>query len=411
MTIGNLTAVAVKQAKPADKPYKMTDGGGMYLLVDVKGGKYWRFNYRFAGKSKTLALGSYPLTSLAEAREGRDKARKLLEQNTDPGMVKKVAKLTAHHAAENSFEAVAREWQEKFKSSWTEQTANKNLRILEVNAFPWIGHRAIDDLRAPELLAVIRRIEARGLIDTAHRLRMTAGQVFRYGIATGRCDRNIAADLSGALVPLKKTHFAAITDPAKFGQLLRDIWGYEGQFSTSCAFKLSALFGLRPGEVRGLEWSEVDVDNALIRIPLGKMKSRRLHTVPLCRQALQIIEELKPLTGGGRFCFPGMRMNDRPMSENTINAALRRLGYDTKNEQTAHGFRSSFSTMAHGSGLFRGEVVEIQLAHKHGDAVRLAYDRGEYLEERRRLMQWWADECDRMREGAKIIPLSGKTAA
>ena len=411
MTIGRLTAVAVKQAKPADKPYKMTDGGGMYLLVDVKGGKYWRFNYRFAGKNKTLAMGSYPLTSLAEARDARDKARKLLEENTDPGMVKKVARLTAHHAAENSFEAVAREWQEKFKSSWTEHTATKNLRILEANAFPWIGHRPIDDLKAPELLAVIRRVETRGLIDTAHRLRMTAGQVFRYGIATGRCERNIAADLSGALVPLKKTHLAAITDPTKFGQLLRDAWGYQGQFSTSCAFKLSALFGLRPGEVRALEWSEVDTDNALIRIPLGKMKSRRMHTVPLCRQALQILEELKPMTGGGRFCFPGIRMNDRPMSENTINAALRRLGYDTKKEQTAHGFRSSFSTMAHGSGLFRSEVVEIQLAHKHGDAVRLAYDRGEYLEERRRLMQWWADECDRMREGAKIIPLSGKTAA
>lgn len=411
MSIGKLSAVAVKQARPAGKPYKMTDGGGMYLLVDAKGGKYWRMDYRFAGKRKTLALGAYPSNSLAEAREARDKARKLLEENTDPGMVKKVGKLTAHHKSVHSFEAVAREWHGKFTPNWTAHTAEKNLRILEINAFPWIGSRPIDEIKAPELLAIIRRAEERGLLDTAHRLRMTAGQVFRYGIATGRCERDIAADLRGALPARQQKHFAAITDPLKFGQLLRDIWAYQGQFSTACAFKLSALFGLRPGEIRSLEWSEVDTASGQIRIPLGKMKSRRLHTVPLCRQAAEIFEALQPLTGTGRFCFPSLQGTERPMSENTINAALRRLGYDTQSEQSAHGFRSSFSTMANGSGLFRVEVVEIQLAHKHGDAVRLAYDRGEYLEERRKLMQWWSDECDRMREGAQIIPLRGDTAA
>lgn len=411
MSIGKLTAIAVKQAKPSEKQYKLADGGGMYLLVDTNGGKYWRMDYRFAGKRKTLALGSYPSISLAAAREARDSARKLLEENTDPGMVKKVGKLTAHHKSVNSFEAVAREWHGKFTPNWTAHTAEKNLRILEINAFPWIGPRAIEEIKAPELLAIIRRAEERGLLDTAHRLRMTAGQVFRYGIATGRCERDIAADLRGALPAHQKRHFAAITDPVKFGQLLRDIWAYQGQFSTACAFKLSALFGLRPGEIRSLEWSEVDIVNNQVRIPLGKMKSRRLHIVPLCRQAAKIFEALQPLTGSRRFCFPSLQNSERPMSENTINAALRRMGYDTQSEQSAHGFRSSFSTMAHGSGLFRMEVVEIQLAHKHGDGVRLAYDRGEYLEERRKLMQWWADECDRMREGAAIIPLQGKTAA
>jgi integrase len=405
MSIGKLTAVAVKNTKPGEKPLKLTDGGGMFLLIDPKGGKYWRLAYRFVGKQKTLALGTYPEVTLEAARKARDKARLQLKDGLDPGMMRKVDKLTARHKAENSFEAVAREWHGKFKPTWTDHTAEKNLRILELNAFPWLGARPIDDIKAPELLAVLRRAEERGLLDTAHRLRMTAGQVFRYGIATGRCERDIAADLKGAVPPRTQKHHAAITDPAAFGALLRDVWSYKGALSTCCAFRLSVLFGLRPGEIRNLEWSEVDAENSLIRIPLGKMKARRLHVVPLAPQALTIIEELRPLTGHGQYCFPGLQSPTRPMSENTINAALRRLGYDTQSEQSAHGFRSSFSTMAHGSGLFRPEVVEVQLAHKHGDATRLAYDRGDFLEERRKLMQWWADECDRMRKGAEVIAL------
>lgn len=406
MSIGKLTAVAVKNIKPGEKPLKLTDGGGMFLLVDPKGGKYWRLAYRFVGKQKTLALGTYPEVTLEAARKARDKARLQLKEGLDPGMMRKVDKLTARHKAENSFEAIAREWHGKFKPTWTDHTAEKNLRILELNAFPWLGARPIDDIKAPELLAVLRRVEERGLLDTAHRLRQTAGQVFRYGIATGRCERDIAADLKGAVPPRKQKHHAALTEPAAFGALLRDIWAYKGSASTCCAFRLSALFGLRPGEIRNLEWAEVDTDNLLIRIPLGKMKARRLHVVPLAPQALTIIEELRPLTGHGQYCFPGLQSPTRPMSENTINAALRRLGYDTQSEQSAHGFRSSFSTMAHGSGLFRAEVVEVQLAHKHGDATRLAYDRGDFLEERRKLMAWWADRCDQMRQGAEVIELS-----
>ena len=406
MSIGKLTALAVKNAKPGEKPLKLTDGGGMFLLVDPKGGKYWRLAYRFVGKQKTLALGTYPEVTLEAARKARDKARLQLKDGLDPGMMRKVDKLTARHKAENSFEAVAREWHGKFKPTWTDHTAEKNLRIFELNAFPWLGARPIDDIKAPELLAVLRRAEERGLLDTAHRLRQTAGQVFRYGVATGRCERDIAADLKGAVPPRKQKHHAAITDPAPFGALLRDIWAYKGSLTTCCAFRLSALFGLRPGEIRNLEWAEVDTGNLLIRIPLGKMKARRLHVVPLAPQALTIIEELRPLTSHGQYCFPGLQSPTRPMSENTINAALRRLGYDTQSEQSAHGFRSSFSTMAHGSGLFRAEVVEVQLAHKHGDATRLAYDRGDFLEERRKLMTWWADRCDQMRQGAEVIVLS-----
>lgn len=406
MSIGKLTALAVKNAKPGEKPLKLTDGGGMFLLVDPKGGKYWRLAYRFVGKQKTLALGTYPEVTLEAARKARDKARLQLKDGLDPGMMRKVDKLTARHKSENSFEAVAREWHGKFKPTWTDHTAEKNLRILELNAFPWLGARPIDDIKAPELLAVLRRAEERGLLDTAHRLRQTAGQVFRYGVATGRCERDIAADLKGAVPPRKQRHHAAITDPAPFGALLRDIWAYKGSLTTCSAFRLSALFGLRPGEIRNLEWSEVDTGNLLIRIPLGKMKARRLHVVPLAPQALAIIEELRPLTGHGKYCFPGLQSPTRPMSENTINAALRRLGYDTQSEQSAHGFRSSFSTMAHGSGLFRAEVVEVQLAHKHGDATRLAYDRGDFLEERRKLMTWWAERCDQMRLGAEVIQLS-----
>lgn len=398
MATDKLTAVQVEKAAPGEKSFKLYDGGGMYLLVDVKGGKYWRMDYRFAEKRKTLALGTYPEVKLQEARRARDQARGRLRSGDDPGEIRKLAKLTAAHRAQNTFEAVAREWHKEFSPTWTEHTRWKNLRILEVNAFPWIGKRVIGEVTAPELLAVLRRVKDRGLLDTAHRLRQTAGMVFRYGIVTGRCERDISLDLKGALPSKQQTHYAAITDPEKFGALLRDLWAYQGSFITCCALKLSVLFGLRPGELRSLEWSEVDTEQALIRIPLGKMKARRLHVVPLADQALAILAELKSLTGAGKYCFPGLQSHDRPMSENTVNAALRRLGYDTQSVQSAHGFRSSFSTLAHGSGLFRSEVVEVQLAHKHGDAVRLAYDRGDFLEERRRMMTWWSNECDRMRE-------------
>ena len=406
MATNKLKAKQVELAKPGEKPYKLTDGDGMHLLVDTKGGRYWRLDYRFAEKRKTLALGPYPDVSLEEARKARDVARKHLRDGQDPSEVRKIGKLTKEHREATSFEAVAREWHREFSPSWTAHTQNKNIRILELNAFPWVGERTIAEVTAPELLACIRRVKERGLMDTAHRLREVSGQVFRYAIQTGRAERDVAGDLRGAIPPKGKKNFPAITQPKEFGKLLRAIWSYKGLFHTCCAFKLSALFGLRPGEIRSLEWSEIDNEERLIRIPLGKMKARRTHVVPLTDQALAIIEELRPLTGRGKYCFPGMRDHSKPMSENTIGTALRRMGYDTKSEHTAHGFRSSFSTISHGSGLFRPEVIEVQLAHKHGDAVRLAYDRGDFLEERRKLMTWWADECDKMRLGAEVISIN-----
>ena len=409
MATNKLKAKQIELARPGEKPYKLTDGDGMYLLVDTKGGRYWRLDYRFAEKRKTIALGPYPDVSLEEARKAREAARKVIREGRDPGEQRKVSRLTKEHRETTSFEGVAREWHREFSPAWTEHTRNRNIRILELNAFPWIGERPIAELTAPELLACIRRVKDRGLMDSAHRLREVAGQVFRFGIQTGRCERDVAGDLRGAIPPKGKKNFPAITQPKEFGKLLRAIWSYKGLFHTCCAFKLSALFGLRPGEIRCLEWSEIDVEDRLIRIPMGKMKARRTHVVPLSDQALAIIEELRPLTGRCKYCFPGMRDHGKPMSENTIGSALRSMGYDTKSEHTAHGFRASFSTILHGTGLFRPEVIEVQLAHKHGDAVRLAYDRGDFLEERRKLMVWWANECDRMRLGAEVIEI-GKVA-
>lgn len=342
MATNKLKDTQAKQAKAGEKSFKLTDGGGMYLLVDTKGGKYWRLDYRFADKRKTLALGAYPETSLEKARKVRDQAREQIKEGVDPSVVRKVDKLTAANRAQNSFEAVSREWHKEFSPTWTEKTQFKNLRILEINAFPWIGDRAIDEVTAPELLAILRRVKDRGLTDTAHRLRQITGMVFRFGIVTGRCERDISLDLKGSLPTKRQTHYAAITDHKLFGALLRDVWGYQGSFSTCSAFKLSVLCGLRPGELRKLEWSEIYFEDKVIRIPLGKMKARRLHVVPLVDQTLTILEELKALTGSGKYCFPGLQSRDRPMCENTINAALRRLGYDTQGDQSAHGFRSSF---------------------------------------------------------------------
>ncbi|MDR3087254.1 MAG: tyrosine-type recombinase/integrase [Azoarcus sp.] len=405
MATNKLKNEQVERARAKEKQYRLTDGDGMFLLVDTRGGRYWRMDYSYAGKRKTLALGPFPDVSLAKAREARTKAREALREGIDPGEQRKIEKITRKYRDVVSFEAVAREWHRELSPAWTASTAHRNIRVLERSAFPWIGGRKLDELTAPELLACIRRVRDQGHMDTAHRLRELAGQVFRYGIQTGRCERNVAGDLRGAIPPKGKKNVPAITQPKEFGKLLRAIWAYSGLFPTRCAFKLSALFGLRPGEIRQLEWAEIDFDERLIRIPMGKMKARRVHVVPLASQALDILLELQPLTGRGKYCFPGMRDHAKPMSENTIGQALRRMGYNTTTEHTAHGFRSSFSTISHGSGLWRPEVVEVQLAHKHGDAVRLAYDRGDFLLERRRLMDWWADECDRMRVGADVIAL------
>lgn len=397
-----LTDVQIRNAKPQDTPYKLADGGGLHLYITPKGGKLWRLKYRIHGKEKLLSIGGYPEVSAAEARKRREEAKALLKEGVDPSQQKKQEKLAGKERADNNFEAVAREWHQIYLPTWASSTANRNLRLLELNAFPWIGSRPIAEITPPELLQVLRLAEKRGVLETAHRVRTIAGMVFRYGVATGRCTHDISASLKGALAPAQETNYPAIIEPERFASLLRDIWAYQGSFITGVALKLSALLGQRPGEIRALEWSEIDTGNAIISIDKEKMKKRRDHLIPLSTQVLTLLEEIRLLTGHGKYVFPGQHAHDRPLSENTVNAALRRLGYDTKTEHCAHGFRSSFSSLANESKRFRWEVIEIQLAHRHGNGIKMIYDRATYLEERRELMQWWSDECDRLRLGRDV---------
>jgi integrase len=340
-------------------------------------------DYRVNGKRKTLALGVYSDVSLKDARERRDEARKLLVNGIDPGETRKAQK--ADRAEDmNTFEAVAREWFAKYSPNWVTNHANKIIRRLERDVFPWIGKRPIREINAPELLTVLRRIETRDALETAHRAMQNCGQVFRYAIATGRVERDPSADLRGALPPVKEKHYASITDPKTVRELLSAIEGYRGSFVTQCALKLAPLVFVRPGELRKAEWSEFNLEAAEWRIPAEKMKMQETHIVPLSRQAVAILRELHPLTGSGRYVFPGARTNGRPMSENTVNAALRRLGYP-KDEMTGHGFRSMASTILNEQGWHR-DAIERQLAHTERNAVRAAYNYAEYLPERRKMM-------------------------
>ena len=362
-----LTDTAVRNAKPKAKPYKLPDGKGLYLLVSPAGGKLWRLKYRFAGKEKLLSFGGYPDVSLAEARDRRDEARKKLANKIDPSVARKT------QAQAETLEAVAREWHEKSRPSWTPKHAEKIMRFFERDVFPYLGGLPIKQITASEIQAAILRIESRGAIDIARRVLQNCGKVYRFAVATGRAERNPCGDLEARdfLASVKEKHHASLTDPKAVGELLRAIEGYTGSFVTQCALRLAPLVFVRPGELRQAEWSEIDLDKAEWRIPAAKMKMRVQHIVPLSRQALAILKELHPLTGGGRFVFPSERTPARAMSENTINAALRRMGY-TKNEQTGHGFRSMASTILHEQG-WPSDVIERQLAHGQRDKIKAAY--------------------------------------
>ncbi len=398
-----LTDTAVRKTRPGAKPYKVADGKGLFLLVHPNGSKYWRLKFRFAGKEKLLSLGIYPTVSLAEARNRRDHARKLLSNGVDPGVAKQVSKRSVKMAAENSFEATAREWYAKRAAKWVPTHAAKILRRLERDVFPWLGSRPIANITAPELLAVLRRIEGRGKIESAHRIHQNCGQIFRYAVATGRAERDPSADLRGALTTVKEKHYASITEPKAIGELLRVIEGYQGSFVTACALRLAPLLFVRPGELRKAEWLEFKLDVAEWRIPAERMKMKAQHIVPLSTQAVAILRDLQALTGSGRYVFPSARTNGRPMSENTVNAALRRLGY-TGDQMTGHGFRSMASTLLNEQGWHR-DAIERQLAHAERDAVRAAYNFAEHLPERRKMMQQWADYLDKLKAGADVIPI------
>ena len=388
----SLTNLQIQKAKPKEKQYKLSDGRGMYLIVAPRGGKYWRLDYRFNGKRQTLSLGTFPSTSLKEARRKCANTKSLIEDGIDPSHQRKI-KLAGD---KDSFEAVAKEWYGKYRSQWTDNHATTTLRRIEANLFPWLGSRPIAVIEPREILQTLRRIEKRGSLETAHRVQQIASRIFRYAVATGQCTRDPTTDLKGALPPTRSTHFPTITDPTEIGALLRTIDGYQGSPITQFALQMAPLVFVRPGELRHCEWAEIRTDEATWRIPSTKMKMRRDHIVPLSRQALSILEELQPLTGSGIYAFPSARSATRPMSENTINGALRRLGYTT-DEFTGHGFRSMASTILNENSWNR-DAIERQLAHVDNNSIRATYNYAEHLEERRRMMQWWADYLDELKD-------------
>lgn len=404
-----LTDTTIRNSKPTDKQQKLFDGGGLFLLVTPNGGKWWRLKYRYGGKEKLLSLGTYPDVSLKDARERREDARKQIANGLDPSAIKQQTKIDTRINAANTFEAVATEWMSKQIKKNSEATQKRHNLILNNCLLPWLGKRPLKEIKAPELLTAIQRIESRGANELAHRALRLANKVFLYGIVTGRAGYNVAADLRGALEPVVVTHRAAITDPKEVGGLLRAIDGYKGTFSVKCALQLSPIFFTRPGELRNAEWAEFDLENAEWNIPAEKMKMGIAHLVPLPTQAIKILNELKPLTGNGKYLFPSIRTNDRPMSNNSVNAALRRIGYG-HNEMTGHGFRAMARTILDEVLGFRPDFIEHQLAHAVRDPNGRAYNRTAHLVERKKMMQSWADYLDKLKTGADIVPIRAEVA-
>lgn len=397
-----LSDIKIKHAKPRDKPYRMADGRGLYLEIAPAGGKWWRIKYRFNGKEKRVSLGVYPDVTLADARLRCDEARKLLANEIDPSEHRKQKKSMKAERESNSFEAVAREWFTKFSRTWEPSHASKIIRRLERDLFPWLGGRPIAEITAPDLLAALRRIEERGAIETAHRAKQNAGQVFRYAVATGRAVRDPSVDLKGALAPWKAKHYPAITDPREIGPLLLAVAAFSGTFPVKCALALSPMLMVRPGELRKAEWSEFDLDAATWNLPAERMKGRIPHLVPLPTQAVAILRDLHPLTCRGRFLFPGVRDQDHPISENTINVALRRMGYP-KEVMTAHGFRAMARTVLDEILGFRPDWIEHQLSHAVRDPNGRAYNRTKHISERAQMLQAWADYLEKLKEASKGV--------
>jgi len=389
-----LTEARIRNARPRERPYKLFDERGLFVLVRPAGGRLWRFRYKLGALEKLISLGAYPDTTLKQARERRDAARKLVADGIDPSTDRQMRRTELSL----TFEGVATEWLALQSASLAPGTISMLTSRLKSCLFPYIGSRPIASVTAQELLFALRRIEARGRRETAHRARAVAGRVLRYAVATGRAQHDVAADLREALAPVRSKNFASVKDPKQLGQLLRAIDGYSGHPVTALALKLAPLVFVRPGELRGAEWSEFDWAAAEWRIPAARMKMGQLHVVPLARQALAILGELQFLARGGRFVFPSLRSRDRPKSDNTINAALRRLGYSSE-EQTGHGFRSTASTLLNEQG-YPTDVIELQLAHAERNKVRAAYNKAQRLAERRSMMQQWADYLVRLKEDA-----------
>lgn len=402
---------------PGLKRERLADDGGLYLEVSPAGSKRWFWKFRVGGKEHRLALGRYPDVPLKQARADRDAARRAKDSGINPVQQRKADRLTMAASNATTFEAVAREFHGLKKSGWSAGHATKWIRACELHLFPSIGTLPLASIKVPVLVATLRKLEANGNLSTAQDLQAMLGQIFRFGVQTGRCDRNPAADLRGSLKPHVAKHFAAVLEPAKAGELLRAIDGYAGQPTTRAALQLAALLFQRPGNVRAMEWAWVDLDNQMITIPASAMKlsqhgklNGRPHMVPLAKQSVAVLKSVRPLTGTGRYVFPGARTDDRPMSNNTMNAALRRLDFGT-DDHVAHGFRAMARTLL--AEQLKGvdaEVVEAQLGHGKSGPLGAAYDRAEYLEQRCQIMQRWADYLDRLREGAQVMEFKGRAA-
>ncbi len=403
-----LSDTAIRKAKPADKPFKLPDEKGLFLLIAASGGKWWRLKYRHGGKEKQLSLGIYPEVSLKEARARRDRARELLADGIDPGEHRKEQRAAKAERTANNFEAVAREWFAKHSPNWAKSHSCKIIARLEADIFPWLGEKPIAEITAPKVLSCLRRIESRGALDTAHRALQNCGQVFRYAVATGRAERDPCGDLKGALPPAKPGHFAALTEPDAVAKLLRAMDDVNATFVVKCALRLAPLLFVRPGELRMMRWDEIDLERAEWRYTISKTKTD--HLVPLSLQAVAILEELHPLTGRGEFVFPGARTNGKPMSDGALNVALRRAGYSTRDQHTGHGFRAMARTILHQELGIAPEVIEHQLAHRVPDALGNAYNRTKFIEQRRAMMQQWGDYLDKLKAGAEVIPLRGEAA-
>jgi len=393
-----LTAITVRNAKPSSKTKKLFDGRGLYLEVSPRGGKWWRYKYRFNGKEKRISLGVYPDVSLSDARERLQDARKLVANGVDPSEARKAEKAAGTERAANSFEVIAREWFDTKKSGWAKSHSKKVIGRLEKNIFPWLGAKPIAEITAPKLLPVIRQIEKRGVLETAHRSLQHCSQVFRYAVATGRAERDPASDLRGALTPTNTKHFAAVTTPDEVAGLLRQLDGYQGTLVVQCALRLAPLVFVRPGELRQAKWADVDLEAGQWEFLVNKTNTD--HVVPLSHQAVSILRELQPLTGHGEYVFPSARhpKGDRAMSDNAILAALRKMGI-RKDEMSGHGFRAMARTMLDEILGFRVDYIEHQLAHAVKDPNGRAYNRTAFLPERREMMQEWADYLDKLKAG------------
>lgn len=400
-----LTDTAARNAKPRAKPYKLTDGAGLYLEVMPTGARYWRMRYRHGGRDSRVAFGVYPEVTLAEARRRRDEARAALREGQDPAALKRARKTVARVAGADSFKAIADEWLAKQAASLAPVTYAKAQWMFGL--VPGLHALPIAQIGPPDVLMALRPLEAAGTLETAHRVKQRIGQVFRYAVATGRAQIDPTASLRGALAPIVSRSHAAVTEPAAVAELLRALHAYQGQPTTAAALKLAPLLFVRPGNLRAMEWAELDLDAAEWRIPASKMKMREAHVVPLAGQAAAILRELQPLTGRGRYCFPSLRTPDRPMSDNTINAALRRLGFDS-DTMTGHGFRAMASTRLNEMG-WQPDVIERQLAHAERNKVRAAYNRASYMAERRKMMQQWGDYLDGLRVSTNVVALRRKS--